>query len=64
MATYKELRDAVAARVPKAQMSKAAGAADAAEARWFDLNNLPKLGFHHEQIIEDWKKKHNKEDYL
>ena len=37
MATYKELRDAVAARVPKAQMSKAAGAADAAEARWFEF---------------------------
>ena len=30
------------------------GADDAAEARWFDLHNLPKLGFHHEQIILDF----------
>ena len=45
-------------------MSKAAGADDAAEARWFNINDLPNLGFHHNQIIEDWKKKHNKEDYL
>lgn len=45
---------AFSVRVPKAQMSKAAGADDASEARWFDLNNLPKLGFHHEQIILDF----------
>ena len=45
---------AFSVRVPKAQMSKAAGADDAAEARWFNLNNLPKLGFHHEQIILDF----------
>ena len=45
---------AFSVRVPKAQMSKAAGADDAAEARWFDLHNLPKLGFHHEQIILDF----------
>ena len=45
---------AFSVRVPKAQMSKAVGADDAAEARWFDLHNLPKLGFHHEQIILDF----------
>lgn len=48
---------AFAVRVPKKLMNKAVGCDDAAEARWFDLDNLPKLGFHHAQIIEDWMKK-------
>lgn len=51
-------------RIAKKDMKNAVGSDDAAEARWFNINNLPKLGFHHNQIIEDWKKKHNKEDYL
>lgn len=45
---------AFAVRVPKNEMKKAIGSDDAAEARWFDLDDLPKLGFHHEQIIKDW----------
>lgn len=43
-------------RVPKGEMHKAIGSDDAAEARWFGLDNLPKLGFHHAQIINDWLK--------
>jgi len=27
---------------------------DAIEVRWFPINRLPKLAFHHEQIIKDW----------
>lgn len=34
------------------------GLDDAADAAWFRLDSLPKLGFHHEQIIEDAKKIH------
>jgi ADP-ribose pyrophosphatase YjhB (NUDIX family) len=26
---------------------------DAADTRWFKLDNLPKMGFHHETIIKD-----------
>lgn len=48
---------AFAVRVPKNQMNRVIGSDDAADARWFDLDNLPKLGFHHAQIIEDWLKK-------
>jgi len=48
---------AFAVRVPKKLMNKAIGSDDAAEARWFDLDNLPKLGFHHAKIIDDWLKK-------
>ena len=51
-------------RIAKKDMKNAVGSDDAAEARWFNINDLPNLGFHHNQIIEDWKKKHNKEDYL
>lgn len=29
------------------------GMDDAADAAWFDLDDLPRLGFHHRQIIED-----------
>lgn len=48
---------AFAVRVPKNQMNRVIGSDDAADARWFDLENLPKLGFHHAQIISDWLKK-------
>ena len=51
-------------RIAKKDMKNAVGSDDAAEARWFNINDLPNLGFHHNQIIEDWKKKHKKEDYL
>ena len=40
-------------------MSIAAGADDAAEARWFKINDLPVLAFHHKQIIEDFIKMKN-----
>ena len=46
---------AFSVRVPKNIMKKAIGSDDAAEARWFNINDLPNLGFHHKQIIEDWK---------
>lgn len=48
---------AFAVRVPHEQMKNAVGDDDAADARWFDLNDLPALGFHHAQIIEDFLKK-------
>ena len=50
---------AFAVRVPKNMMKKAVGSDDASDARWFDLDNLPNLGFHHAQIIEDWLKTRN-----
>lgn len=50
---------AFAIRVPKNLMKKANGSDDATEARWFNINDLPRLGFHHAQIIEDWLKTRN-----
>ena len=50
---------AFAVRVPKNMMKKAVGSDDASDARWFDLDDLPNLGFHHAQIIEDWLKTRN-----
>lgn len=41
-------------RVNAAQKKKAIGSDDAAEAAWFKIDNLPKMGFHHEQIVKDW----------
>ena len=41
-------------RVSAAQKKKAIGSDDAAEAAWFKFDDLPKMGFHHAQIVEDW----------
>lgn len=46
-------------RVSSHDMKKAFGSDDAAEAKWFNVNDLPPLGFHHQMIINDWKKLHN-----
>lgn len=48
---------AFSVRVPKGKMDDAKGADDAAEARWFNINDLPKLAFHHADIINDWVNK-------
>lgn len=32
---------------------------DAKEAKWFDINNLPKLAFDHNKIINDYKERVN-----
>lgn len=45
---------AFSVRIPKKMMDKAKADDDAAEHRWFNVNDLPKLAFHHEQIIKDW----------
>lgn len=45
-------------RVNRSDMASAVGADDAAEARWFKLDDLPRLGFHHKQIIDDWRYSH------
>ena len=42
--------------VSKKDMDKIKGLDDACDARWFNINKLPKLGFHHEQIINDFLK--------
>lgn len=47
-------------RISSHDIKKAIGSDDAAEAKWFDLNDLPPLGFHHQMIIDDWKEKHTK----
>lgn len=44
-------------RIPKKMMDKAKAADDAAEQRWFNINDLPELAFHHEMIIKDWLRK-------
>lgn len=43
-------------RVSAAQKKKAIGSDDAAEAAWFKIDDLPKMGFHHKTIVEDWLK--------
>lgn len=45
---------AFSVRVNAKDMNKAVGSDDAAEARWFDFDDLPNLGFHHRQIIDDF----------
>lgn len=51
---------AFSVRIPKKMMDKAKADDDAAEHRWFNINDLPKLAFHHEMIIKDWLR--NKEN--
>lgn len=47
---------AFSVRVSKKDMDKVKGLDDACYARWFQIDELPKLGFHHEQIINDFLK--------
>ena len=47
---------AFSVRVNKKDMDKVKGLDDACDARWFQIDKLPKLGFHHEQIINDFLK--------
>lgn len=48
---------AFAVKISTKNIKQAFGNDDALEAAWFDINNLPKLAFHHEQIINDWLSK-------
>lgn len=50
---------AFAVKVPTKKMKDLLGADDALEAAWFDVADLPKMAFHHDQIIEDWLLKRN-----
>ena len=45
---------AFSVRVSKKDMNKVKGLDDACDARWFQIDELPKLAFHHEQIINDF----------
>lgn len=45
---------AFAVRVQHKDKKKACAGDDAADAAWFNIHNLPKMGFHHEQIVMDW----------
>lgn len=45
---------AFAVRIPAKYAKTACGADDATEACWFDIDDLPKLAFHHKMIIDDW----------
>lgn len=47
---------AFSVRVSKKDMDKVKGLDDACDARWFQIDELPKLAFHHEQIINDFLK--------
>ena len=47
---------AFSVRVGKKDMDKVKGLDDACDARWFQIDELPKLAFHHEQIINDFLK--------
>lgn len=47
---------AFSVRVSKKDMNKVKGLDDACDARWFQIDALPKLAFHHEQIINDFLK--------
>ena len=50
---------AFAVKVPTKRMKDVLGADDALEAAWFDVTDLPKMAFHHGQIIADWLIKQN-----
>lgn len=52
---------AFSVRVSAHDKDKAIGCDDAAEAKWFKINELPKLAFHHDLIINDWKKQMEKD---
>lgn len=41
-------------RVSASDKKKAIGSDDAKDAAWFKISNLPKMGFHHEQIVQDY----------
>jgi len=41
-------------RVSASDKKKAIGSDDAKDAAWFKISDLPKMGFHHEQIIQDY----------
>lgn len=47
---------AFSVRVSKKDMDKVKGLDDACDARWFQIDALPKLAFHHEQIINNFLK--------
>ena len=47
---------AFSVRVSKRDMDKVKGLDDACDARWFQIDELPKLAFHHDQIINDFLK--------
>lgn len=53
---------AFSVRVNAHDMQKAVGSDDAAEAQWFDIHHLPPLGFHHQQIVNDWANKTDRWD--
>lgn len=48
---------AVSVRVTGKEKKMAKAGDDAKDAAWFSVDNLPKMGFHHEQIIEDYLQK-------
>lgn len=50
---------AFAVKVPTKKMKDLLGADDALEAAWFNVADLPKMAFHHDQIIKDWLLKRN-----
>lgn len=47
---------AFSVRVSKKDMDKIKGLDDACDAKWFQIDELPKLAFHHEQIINNFLK--------
>ena len=47
---------AFSVRVSKKDMDKIKGLDDACDSRWFQIDELPKLAFHHEQIINNFLK--------
>lgn len=47
---------AFSVRVSKKDMDKVKGFDDACDARWFQIDELPKLAFHHDQIINNFLK--------
>lgn len=54
---------AFSVRVSAKDVKKACGSDDAVDARWFDIYDLPEMGFHHRQIIDDWLANINEDNY-